>query len=167
MRSNLSFKRDCAKARSPLTLRMPDLLHIPDESAWYGYEQDLDVKYLHDCFYGKSIAEAQKYFGGGSSIERASELLFAPRPIFQFYIHAFVAFLLSPQAAGDPDSASPFLGLLESREERDPGSVHDIYPSLATCVDFVAANQLLFGADIDIYGNFQDRARSIRERCDA
>jgi hypothetical protein len=146
---------------------MPNPQHIPDESAWYGYEKDLDVKYLHDRFFGKSITEVQRYFGGGSSIERASELLFAPRPVFQYYIHAFVAFLLSPHAEGDPDSASPFLGLLESREERDPGSVRDIYPSLAACVDFIAANQSLFDANIDIYGDFQERARSIREKCNA
>lgn len=144
---------------------MSPIDRIPDESAWYGYEDDLDVKAMHDLFYGKSNAEVQKHFGGGSSIERADELLFAPRPVFQYYVHAFASFVVSAQAKGDPDSASPFLGLLESREERDPGSVKAIFQSLASCVDFIANNQPHFNAAIDIYGNFKERAQRVREKC--
>ena len=146
---------------------MPQIDRIPDESAWYGYEDDLDVKWMHDLFCGKSNAEVQTHFGGGSSIERADELLFAPRPVFQYYVHAFASFVMSDQAKGDPDSASPFLGLLESREERDPGSVKTIFESLASCVDFIASNQTHFDADIDIYGDFKERAQRVREKCGA
>ena len=140
---------------------------IPDESAWYGYEDDLDVKWLHGLFYGKSNAEVQGYFGGGSSIERMDELLHAPRAVFQYYVHAFAAFVMSDQAQADPDSASPFLDLLATREERDPGSVAEIYSSLAACVDFVANNQAHFDADIDIYGDFKAKAQRVRNTCDA
>ncbi|MBI3713320.1 MAG: hypothetical protein HY253_10205 [Burkholderiales bacterium] len=143
---------------------MPKNLRIPDESAWYGYEEDLDVRDMHDMFFGKSIDEVQRYFGPGS-ISRADELLFAPRPVFQYYVHAFGKFLLSSQAVGDSDSASPFLRLLDSREDRDPGSVRSIYPSLVPYVDFVANNQVYFEADIDIYGDFRELANRIREKC--
>lgn len=33
--------------------------HIPDESAWFGYESDFDVRDLHE-----------RFFGEGSSISR-------------------------------------------------------------------------------------------------
>lgn len=140
---------------------------IPDESAWYDDEYDPDVQWMRDLFYGKSNAEVQEHFGGGRSIERANELLFAPRSVFQYYVHAFSDFVMSAQAKGDPDSASPFLGLLESREERDPGSVKEIFETLALCVDFIANNQTHFDADVDIYGDFRERAQRIREKCGA
>lgn len=71
---------------------MTSTAHIPDESAWCGYEDDLDVRYLHGLFYGKSLEEVQEYFGEGRSIERAGELLFSPRPVFQYYVQAFAHF---------------------------------------------------------------------------
>jgi hypothetical protein len=140
-------------------------LRIPDESAWYGYEDDLDVRYMHGLFFGKPIDEVFHYFDGGNAIQRCSELLFAPRPVFQYYIQAFVKFLMSERAAGESDAASPFLHLLESREKKDPGSVSNIFASLAQCVDYVANNQAYFEADEDIYGNFKEQAGRIRERC--
>lgn len=142
-------------------------LRIPDESAWYGYEDDLDVRYMHGLFFGKSINEVLHYFEGGRAIERCSELLFAPRPVFQYYIQAFVKFLMSERAAGESDAASPFLHLLEGREKKDPGSVSTIFSSLLDCVDYVANNQAFFEADEDIYGNFKEQAGLIREHCGA
>jgi hypothetical protein len=141
--------------------------HIPDEAGWHGYESDLDVRDLHGLFFGKSIEEVQKHFGNGRSIGRMDELLFAPRPVFQYYVHAFALFLRSERAAGDPDSASPFLSLLEAREERDPGSVRNILPLLESSLDFVAENQNHFDASIEIYGDFQERVQCIRQMCGA
>jgi hypothetical protein len=138
---------------------------IPDESAWFGYQDDLDVRYMHRLFFGKSIDEVLEYFEGGRAIERCSELLFAPRSVFQYYIQAFVKFLMSENAAGESDAASPFLDLLASREKEDPGSVSAIFSSLASCIDYVASNQAFFEANEDIYGNFQEKAARIRALC--
>jgi hypothetical protein len=74
---------------------------------------------------------------------------------------------MSDLAAGESDAASPFLNLLEGREAKDPGSVSSIYESLESCIDYVAKNQSFFEADEDIYGNFQDIAKRIRELCAA
>jgi len=142
-------------------------LRIPDESAWYGYEEDLDVRYLHGLFCGKSIEEVQRYFGEGRSIERMDELLFAPRPVFQYYVRAFAHFVMSEAAAGDSDSASPFLSLLEEREKKDPGSVRIIFPALKEALVFVAKNQAYFEAPIDIYGDFNERVKRLYAACDA
>ncbi|MBR7746888.1 hypothetical protein [Undibacterium baiyunense] len=140
---------------------------IPDESAWYGYEADLDVKYMHGLFFGKSIEEVQRFFGQGHSIERMDELMFAPRPVFQYYVQAFSTFVLSEKAAGDSDSASAFIDLLLVREERDPGSVKAVLKTLSPCIDFVANNQVHFDADEDIYGNFRERLQPILELSNA
>jgi len=61
-----------------------------------------------------------------------------PRRAFQYYVFAFAEFVVSNAAAGDPDSASPFLHLLVNREERDPGGVSEIYPELQPVVQFVS-----------------------------
>lgn len=138
---------------------------LPDDSAWYGYESDLDVRNLHDLFFGKTIDEVQVHFGEGNSIERMDELLFAPRPVFQYYVQAFARFVRSDQAVGDADSASPFLSLLKAREKRDPGSVRKILPLLEDALVLVAHGQAHFDAPVEIYGDFQARVQQIREVC--
>jgi hypothetical protein len=134
---------------------------IPGSDAWEGYEDDLDVSYAHSLFFGKSINQVMKHFSAnGICIERADDLRFMPRKAFQYYIQAFTEYLHSRRAAGDADAASPFLELLIDREERDPGSVMEIYDKLSDTVDFVASHQDYFEAPQDIYGNFQE----IREK---
>lgn len=142
-------------------------LRIPDTSDWRGYESDLDVRYLYGLFFGKSIEEVQSYFGKGRSIERTSELLFAPRPVFQYYVRALARYLMSQAAVGDSDTASPFLSLVEEREKRDPGSVRNIIHALDEALVFVANNQAYFNAPVDIYGNFSERVQRIYGMCDA
>jgi hypothetical protein len=146
---------------------MGHLDRIPDAAAWRGYDEDLDVIELHRMFFGKTNAEVQRYFGDARSISRMDELLFAPRPVFQYYVHGFGMFLMSERAKGDSDSASPFLSLLEAREERDPGSVRNIYASLIRYIEFVASHQEYFEAPVEIYGDFKARAQAIREKCGA
>lgn len=149
-----------------ISARLARLIEIPGHAEWAGDETDLDVRYARQIFFGKSIAEVQCLFGGARSIERASELLFMPRCAFQYYVFAFAHFVLSDQASGDPDSASPFLRLLVSREQRDAGSVSEIHERLASCVEYVASNQSRYDADISIYGDFRELAARLKSLCD-
>jgi hypothetical protein len=55
--------------------------------------------------------------------------------------------------------------LLKEREKKDLGGVAEIYPDLLEIIDFAASNQQYFDADIDIHGNFQERAERIRRAC--
>jgi hypothetical protein len=139
---------------------------IPGPDAWAGYQDDLDVKYAHKLFFGKSTAEVQEYFGGVRSIERADELLFMPRLAFQYYVFAFGEFVVSNAGVGDPDSASPFLELLVNREKRDPGSVSEIYLDLRPLVEFVASHQDRYEADQNIYGSFPELAARLKDLYD-
>lgn len=139
-------------------------LKIPDRAAWSGYETDLDVRCLHKLFFGKSIEEVIPHFRC-NAIERMDELLYAPRPVFQYYVHAFGQYLMSPDAKGESDSASPFLTLLDARERKDPGSVQQILESLEPYLEIVANGQEYFDAPVDIYGSFPGRVASIREIC--
>jgi MurNAc alpha-1-phosphate uridylyltransferase len=138
---------------------------IPDAADWAGYESDLDVRHAHHLMFGKSNDEVQCHFGDIQSIQRADELLFMPRRAFQYYVFAFAQFIMSEQATGDADSASPFLRLLASREKRDAGSVSEIFPRLSEAVHFVANNQQHFDADPNIYGSFSELAASLHTLC--
>lgn len=113
------------------------------------------------------MEEVQSYFGEGRSIDRMGELLFAPRPVFQYCVRVFAHFVMSEAAAGDSDSTSPFLSLLEEREKKDLGSVRFIFPALKEALDFVAKNQVYFEAPIDIYGDFNQRVEMLYAACGA
>lgn len=141
-------------------------LKIPGETDWIGYESDLDVKYAHRLMYGKSNEEIQHLFDGTQSIDRADELLFMPKRAFQYYIFAFAQYLMSSEAKGNSDAASPFLRLLIAREERDPSSVSMIYRKLQPIVDYVATHQEWFDADPDIYGSFLELGTRLHELCE-
>lgn len=140
-------------------------LKIPCKADWNSYEDDLDVQYLHNLFLGKDIDEVQQYFEAGRSIERADELLFSPRPIFQYYIFAFSQFLLSDKGKEDSDAASAFLNLLVAREEKDPSSVMAIYSDLSQTIEFIETYQIHSDADIAIYGLFSERTKQLKKLC--
>jgi hypothetical protein len=134
---------------------------IPDEADWDVHESDLDAKYSHKRLLGRSIDDVMYEFRDQAS-EIFIELAMMPRRAFQYYIFAFVQLLNSPgEGVAQSDCASGFLNVLRYREERDPGSVAEIYLDLRATVDCVAANQAFFDADIGIYGDFRERAAEL------
>lgn len=108
---------------------------VPAKEDWSGYETDPDVRYFHKLAFGKTYDEILTYFEGGRSIDRADEILYSPRAIFQYYIYSFTEYLKSKLAVEDSDAASSFLRLLIAREDKDPGSVTQIYPNLRDTIE--------------------------------
>ncbi len=140
---------------------------IPDAADWVGCEGDVEARYARGVLFGKSIDEVMYDFRDFTS-ERACELLAVPRPVFQYYVFAFVPLFASPgESAEQADCASVFLHLLCDREKRDPGSVAQIHAELRATVDHVANSQAFFDADIDIYGDFRDHAAELKALCEA
>lgn len=146
-----------------MVLKRQKVVKIPGAEDWAGYKDDIDARHAHGYWFGKSLDDMQSHFSGGRSIERGSELLFMPRRAFQFYVFAFAQYVMSDSAIGDSDAASGFLNYLLAREERDPGSVAQIYERLAPAVDFVAGSQPRFDASHDIYGDFAEKAEKLRK----
>jgi hypothetical protein len=138
---------------------------IPGAEEWAGYEDDIDARHAFSTWSGKSLDDMQPHFSHGRSIERGDELLFMPRGAFQFYIFAFAQYLMSEPAIGDADAASSFLGFLTAREQRDPGSVAQIFSRLEPTIDFVAASQARYDASHDIYGDFPEKAAKLKKLC--
>ena len=139
---------------------------MPDEAAWAGHEEDLDVRYAYRLYFGKTTDEVMYDFRE-HVIERALELRLAPRPVFQYYVFAFVDLFASPgESAEQADCASVFLEMLRDRERADPGSVAELYAELRPTVEHVANHQAIYDADLDIYGDFRDLATELAALCE-
>jgi hypothetical protein len=137
---------------------------VPGAEDW-ARNDDIDARNVHAFWFGKSLDEVQKHFGGGQSIQRGDELLFMPRRAFQFYIFAFAQYVMSENAIGDAAAASSFLKSLAARETEDPGSVSQIYEQLQTTLEFVAESQSRFAAGHEVYGDFREQAAALARLC--
>jgi len=148
-----------------MTEELKEIAKVPGPEEWARHNDDIDARNVHAFWFGKSLDEVQKYFGGGQSIQRGDELLFMPRRAFQFYIFAFAQYVTSENAIGDSDGASSFLGCLIARETEDPGSVAQIYDQLQATIEFVAESQARFAADHHLYGDFREKAAELARLC--
>ena len=145
---------------------------VPDENDWAHEPLDDDVLWLRNLVGGKSHAEVQEHFAHGRFGERMHELLYAPRPVFQYYIQSAAIYLTSEHededdSDTDVDAASAFLNFLIAREQRDPGAVAAVYPLLRPCIEYVAARQEALDAPVEIYGQFPELARQLEVACGA
>jgi hypothetical protein len=131
----------------------------PTRDEW-GDLSDLEVRYGHKLFGGKTVDQAMPLFIG-NPIERSAELRRAPARVFNYYIFCFAEFLTSTKSEGESDSASCFLRLVLDRVTSDPESVRGIYPELKAAVDTVAERQPFYDASTDIYGSFADLKEQI------
>ncbi|MFZ6778822.1 hypothetical protein ACO0LD_18515 [Undibacterium sp. Ji83W] len=137
---------------------MKQILKIPTEKDWGDYKSDLDQKYAYKIFFGKNLEEARHLFQG-AVIERTEELRFMPVIPFQYYIGAYYQYVTSPAVLSNrnaPDAASCFLRLVESKLSDDPVSISPLMKELMPAIEYLAKNQALFDADIDIYGDFNE-----------
>lgn len=141
------------------------LASVPSEEDWGEYEADLDQKYAHEMFAGKNLDEALSQFDEGV-IDVVDKLRFMPVTPFRYYMLALRNYVMSERALVSdmaPDAASSFLNLVEEKIRNSPESIRPIMDAIVPAVEYVAANQTLFGADVDIYGSFADKLAEIRK----
>ena len=135
---------------------------VPTESDWGNYQTDLDQKWAHDQYCGRSNEEMQPYFRN-SPVEGASDLEFMPEIPFRYYILGYRDFVMSGhfERLAASDAASCFLNLVTRKLERQPRYIVPIMPELVSALKHVAHNQAEFQADENIYGNFLKKLERI------
>lgn len=141
-------------------------LRIPTEQDWGAFDADLDQKYAHQNFSGKSIEEAIPLFES-NVIESCSELQLMPLIPFQYYMFALRDYVMSDRVLineTSPDAASCFLGLVLLKLNEEPASIFPIMEDMIPAVNYAASNQEIFDADIDIYGNFIEKLIEIKKK---
>jgi len=136
---------------------------IPTESEWGNYRDDLDEKWAHDQYCGRSNEEMQRYFRN-NPIEAASDLRFMPEVPFRYYMLGYRDFVMSGKFGQffDSDAASCFLNLVAQKLEEQPRYIAPIMPDLLPAVEYVAHHQAAFDAKESIYGNFLEKLERIQ-----
>jgi hypothetical protein len=143
---------------------MKSMLTIPSEEDWGDYKSDLDQKYAHEIFFGKSLEETIPDFER-NVIERVDELRFMPTIPFRYYLLALRNYVTSKSALANdmaPDAASSFLNLIAEKLRDSFDSIAPVMDEIMPAVEYVASNQEAYDADVDIYGDFAAKLAEIR-----
>jgi len=135
-------------------------MDIPEEKDWGNWKDDLDVRYAHGNFAGKSISEAIELFVE-HSLHYQEDLQWMPIIPFQFYIHAYMEYIISERSKEDSDGASCYLRLIKLKLENEPEQVLNIFELLLPSLRAVADRQNFYDANIEIYGDFKEIFSSI------
>ena len=138
-------------------------MRVPTENDWGDYRTDLDTKYAHDLFAGRTNEEMQTYFRR-NPIEKTGELRWMPPVPFRYYVLGFRDFVMARdfEFLSGSDAASCFLGLVLEKLENQPSDIIPVLPELLPALEYVAENQAQFDADRNIYGDFREKLARIR-----
>jgi hypothetical protein len=135
---------------------------IPTEEDWINPNpsHDLDEQSAKDEFFGKSIAQvlAGAGFTRGNPICLVWDLRAISKIPFQYYIFAMRDFTLTAPVTRPEEAstaASCFINLIRNKLTETPDFILPIYSDLQPALEYIASNQSLFDADLDIYGDFK------------
>jgi hypothetical protein len=136
---------------------------IPTEDDWGDWKDDLDQKHAHGVYYEQSNEQMQERFVA-APVEAAEELRFMPSIPFQYYMMGFRDSVLSGkhddlEAA---NAASCFIRLVHTKLKNNRNHIIPIVGSLMPALEYVAENQEIFGADLDIFGDFDELLGEIK-----
>ena len=131
------------------------MTQIPTEQDWENYKADLDANYAHGIYFGKSNSEMLP-LQRNHVLSRSEDISWMPKNPFQYYVLGFRDFVIARNFGfyESSDAASSFLLLVLNKLEKQPEFILPIYSELASAIEFIAKNQSLYEADLDIYGDF-------------
>ena len=136
---------------------------IPTRSDWGDIdENDLDAQWALKQFLGKTFADAEAMFAENALYYQEDLQSMSAAPL-NFYAPALAKYLNSDRSHGDSDGASSFLHtliwILKTRPEIFTSDVKGI---LIRTAKRIANRQVLYDADVNIYGQFSDLYSEIR-----
>ena len=138
-------------------------LRVPSETEWGDYQVDLDQKWAHDHYIGRSNEEMQTYFRN-NPIESASDLQFMPEAPFRYYMRGFRDYVMKARThrSWASNAASCLLRLVLRKLAQQPKHIVPIMPDLLPALHYVALNQASFEASENIYGKFPEMLARIQ-----
>lgn len=89
-----------------------------------------------------------------------------PEIPFRYYMLSFKNYLAGPQFLETYeacDAASCFLGLVLDKLDNSFDDIAPILSEIMPTVEYVAKNQVLFDADVEIYGDFNEKLSEIKQ----
>jgi hypothetical protein len=84
---------------------------------------------------------------------------------FQYYVFGFRDYVIKQEFGfyESSDAASSFLELILIKLKEQPEQIKPILEELMSDIEYIASNQKLFDADVDIYGDFLVLFNQIKE----
>jgi len=146
--------------RIPKVIPADVLTRVPREPEWHSVDWNDDTASAHAHFFGKSLDEAERLFAESSLIHQ-EDLMWMPFVPCCFYLQAYSRYLLSEESKGDSDGASCYITLIGwfgAHVRHFPEALHDL--TRRTLLR-IASSQGFSEADVDIYGSFAERVRTI------
>ena len=134
-------------------------LPVPTEEDWRSEEWNIDTPYAYDDFQGKTLHKAAELLQS-CSVSYSADFDVMPPPCFQFYMHAYINYLVSGKSAGDSDAASCFLRIVEFRCEAIRGSSELLIARVKQAIGRIREGQAWYDAPRDLYGDFSERAEA-------
>ena len=139
----------------------------PTEADWRDWPPqaerplDLDEAYARRRFAGKSFDQALEVFRTFPVLGCSEDLGYMPPVPFRFYMLVFAEHVLKHAHRNDnleaPDAASSFLDLVERKLAQERESIAPIMNNLLPALQFIGANQELYAANPDMYGDFKEQ----------
>lgn len=135
---------------------------IPGKQEWGNpVEEDLDAHYAYHNFYGKSLSEAEQMFQQ-NALHFQEDLGAMPAIPFNFYVMAFITYIISDYAEGDADGASAFLRMTHwQTKQRGELISEEVASAMLAASASVVQRQSFFDADTTIYGEFSEHYKAI------
>jgi len=134
-------------------------MKIPSESDWVHHPDDLDAAWAKGNFLGKTRQEAIAMFAENALLYQ-EDVMFMPAACFDFYVHAYIDYLMSDQSKGDSDGASCFFGVVEMRKEDILCGLPTLRARVATLLRRLGERQTWYDAKPSIYGSFEQKSRA-------
>ncbi len=136
---------------------------VPTKEDWGELPlDDRDLQAAYNEFYGKTNFEMRKAFYR-YVIEAADSLRWMPPKPFCYYMQGFAEFIMCGKfhEMNAADTASCFLNLVEEQIRDQPQVIAPLMNDLYSVVTHLVKHQLEYDADVDIYGDFAEKAKSI------
>lgn len=138
-----------------------EISQIPSNNDW-GDILDPDVYDAYEVFFGKNIDDLQCEFKKNSRL-RCINLNWMPIKPFKYYIFSLQKYIQNDEFGlfDKADAVSSFIDLVEKKSRDYPDEIRQIYESLKPTIWYVVDKQVELEADIDIYGDFKEKALRI------
>ena len=136
-------------------------MKIPSDTEWGDLPKVMDLGCAYRHFFGKTLEEAYQMFAD-NALTYQEDLDYMPKLPFQYYVRAYIHYILSERTSGDSDAANCFIGLIETHLRDNPTWIAETWESVRRALTKISVQQEEFyDACPSIYGDFNIRIEKL------
>jgi hypothetical protein len=142
-------------------------MEIPTEEDWQfnpaNVNANLDEAWAYKNFHGKTFDEAVRLFEE-NVLHYQEDLTYMPGRVFDFYLRAFIAYLMSDGGKDDLLGASCFLDQIRFKAKYEPETIRPLWPVIEPALKHVVELQERSEEEWSPYRNFRRKVHEIVKR---